>query len=192
MTLKSTTLQSLIKKNKALLGPFDILSIVLFAATLAFAYSLYTTFFQSEIETSSQIHLYANEIAHSFYDSEIDESRITNIRNQCQGLASTNLDESYFLEKHCDNEVLFYNSITAGLFKTMEKKYSQDRDFQNYISNLKEETPRCREFYNLHVEENNVKSIIASEIFKGNAVFITPNRRQYYSACSDFRPGRGQ
>lgn len=180
--------------KKGLLTPTDILSIVLFATTLAIAYFSYTYLFGGENYNDSSVHLYAYELSQSFYLSEVDESKHNIIKSQCKELLATNIEEYYFIRKHCQNtqrgSSQFSIAFTTGLIDSMRDEYKETNEFRKYMSTIRSEKPNCREFFQIDLSGNqDVDSrVMARNILVGNAIFKTPT--QYYSACSDFTPRR--
>lgn len=180
--------------KKGLFTPTEFAAIAFFLATLAIAYFSYTYLFGGENYNDSSVHLYAYELSQSFYLSEVDESKHNIIRSQCKELLATQIDEYYFIKKHCQNaqreSSQFSIAFTTGLIDSMRDEYKETNEFRKYISTIRGEKPNCREFFQIDLSGNqDVDSrVMARNILVGNAIFKTP--AQYYSACSDFTPRR--
>lgn len=182
-----------INNKKGLFTPTDVLFIVLLVITLFIGYHFYITLFGGEMHNDSNVHLFSYELSQKFHTIEVDESRISAIANECKGLNATQIDDYYFIKKHCrdadKSSSTFSILFAAGLMDSMRKQYINSNEFRNYISSIRESKPRCREFSEIQLSPNQDPQIVFSrEALVGNSIFVTPTG--YYSACSDFIPRR--
>ncbi|MFT4244761.1 MAG: hypothetical protein ACMXYB_04900 [Candidatus Woesearchaeota archaeon] len=142
--------------NKAFLpSPIDVLSMVLLGLVLVISYFYFTSNFSLTEDSfnmqlsDAELFRTSSNIINLAYDTQLwtqTSSRKWAIPEQCRGLIIQDIEEVYFLEKHCSNSNNLYQLVENEAKAQLRGEFREDAYLQRYQSTIRKRLGQCYEF----------------------------------------------